>query len=118
MTARGLGAAGTRSRLAAWVALGVLLASGLVARAAERPPGHVLLISLDALRPEFYQSEAYAAPTLKRLARTGAFARAAESVFPSVTYPSHAAMVTGERPLRHGVAFNMLFDPAAARERW
>jgi predicted AlkP superfamily pyrophosphatase or phosphodiesterase len=81
-------------------------------------PEHVLLISIDGLRPEFYLDEAYATPELRALLRAGSYARAAEGVFPSVTYPSHASMVTGVRPGRHGVAFNRVFDPSAPKTRW
>ena len=35
-----------------------------------------------------------------------------------MTYPSHATIVTGVRPARHGIAFNLLFDPARERTRW
>jgi predicted AlkP superfamily pyrophosphatase or phosphodiesterase len=84
------------------------------------PPGerHVVIISLDGLRPEFYLDDAYAAPTLRALARAGAHARAAEPVFPSITYPNHASIVTGVRPARHGVLFNVLFDVGGERGRW
>jgi predicted AlkP superfamily pyrophosphatase or phosphodiesterase len=100
------------------VALALLVLSGLAALAAAAPRRHLVLISLDGLRPEFYQDDAYAAPELRRLARTGVAARAAEGVFPSVTYPNHAAIVTGVRPMRHGIAFNVLFEPTGERGRW
>lgn len=97
--------------------LGLLAVSALVAFAAA-PAAQLVLISVDGLRPEFYQSDAYSAPELRRLARAGASARAAETVFPSVTYPSHAAIVTGVRPARHGVLFNTIFDPKGMDARW
>jgi len=95
-----------------------LLAVSAVAAFAVAPAAHLVLVSIDGLRPEFYQSDAYPAPELRRLASAGASARAAETVFPSMTYPSHAAIVTGVRPARHGVLFNMIFDPAQAETRW
>ena len=79
---------------------------------------HLLLVSLDGLRPEFYLDDSYEAPELRALVRTGSHARAAEGVFPSVTYPSHASIVTGVRPARHGILFNVLFDPIGSRGRW
>jgi Type I phosphodiesterase / nucleotide pyrophosphatase len=79
---------------------------------------YLLLISLDGLRPEFYLDDAFAAPELRALARAGGSARAAEGVFPTVTYPSHASIVTGVRPARHGILFNVLFDSTGARGRW
>jgi predicted AlkP superfamily pyrophosphatase or phosphodiesterase len=106
------------SRLLATLVLVVAALVGLTGatRAADTP--HVLLLSIDGLRPEFYLDDAYTTPELRGLVRAGSHARAAESVFPSVTYPSHASMITGVRPGRHGVAFNRLFDPTASRTRW
>ena len=100
------------------VALVLLGVTALAAVGAGAPRAHLVLISIDGLRPEFYRSDAYAAPELRRLARAGVSAGAAEGVFPSVTYPSHASIVTGVRPARHGISFNVLFDPAAERGRW
>ncbi len=94
------------------------LAGGVSVPAQETGARHVLLVSLDGLRPEFYLDEAYAAPELRALLRAGSHARAAESVFPTVTYPSHASIVTGVRPARHGISFNVLFDPTGERGRW
>ena len=79
---------------------------------------HLIIVSVDALRPEFYLDPSYPAPTLRALAASGSQARAAEPVFPSVTYPDHATIVTGVRPARHGILFNVLFKPTAERGRW
>ena len=102
-----------------------LLALALVALAAcasatrtPAPSRHLILVSLDALRPAFYLDPSFPAPALRALVADGSHARAAESVFPTVTYPSHATIATGVRPARHGVAFNILFDRASGRSRW
>ena len=79
---------------------------------------HVVIISIDGLRPEFYLDDAWAAPELRALLNTGSHARAAEGVFPTVTYPNHATIVTGVRPARHGVLSNTIPTPAGTRERW
>jgi predicted AlkP superfamily pyrophosphatase or phosphodiesterase len=108
----------TRRRLLV-AALGLVAFAGCAHLAAAPPPvRHVVLISIDALRPEFYLDDAYAAPELRALSRAGSHARAVEPVFPTVTYPNHASIVTGVRPARHGVLFNVLFDPAGERGRW
>jgi predicted AlkP superfamily pyrophosphatase or phosphodiesterase len=39
-------------------------------------------------------------------------------VFPTVTYPNHATIVTGVRPARHGVLSNTIPTPAGTRGRW
>jgi predicted AlkP superfamily pyrophosphatase or phosphodiesterase len=94
------------------VALVVPIASGESAR-------HLVLISIDGLRPEFYLDEAYPAPTLRALVAAGSHARAAMPPFPSVTYPGHTTIVTGVRPARHGVPFNVTWSPAAGSSgRW
>ncbi|MBI1735225.1 MAG: alkaline phosphatase family protein [Candidatus Rokubacteria bacterium] len=79
---------------------------------------HVVIVSIDGLRPEFYLDPAFPAPALRDLVARGAHARTVETVFPSVTYPGHASIATGVRPARHGVAFNNLFLPGGGRGRW
>jgi predicted AlkP superfamily pyrophosphatase or phosphodiesterase len=101
--------------VAALLATLVLAALGATPTGAAR---HLIIISIDGLRPEFYLEEKFPAPQLRALRAAGSHARSAESVFPTVTYPSHASIATGVRPLRHGVAFNVLFEPTGTRGRW
>ncbi len=79
---------------------------------------HLVLVSIDAFRPDFYLDASFPAPALRALAARGSHARAVEGVFPTVTYPNHASIATGVRPMRHGVAFNVLFEPSGTRGRW
>jgi predicted AlkP superfamily pyrophosphatase or phosphodiesterase len=79
---------------------------------------HVLIVSIDGLRPEFYLDEAWAAPELRALLKAGSYARAADGVFPTVTYPNHASIVTGVSPARHGVFSNTMPTPTGTRGRW
>lgn len=65
---------------------------------------HVVIISIDGLRPDAI--EAAPAPTLLRLIREGAYCPKAETIRPSITLPSHAAMLTGLDYPRHGVSWN------------
>jgi predicted AlkP superfamily pyrophosphatase or phosphodiesterase len=100
--------------LLALVALALVtpLAAGESAR-------HLVLISVDGLRPEFYLDDAFPAPALRALVAAGSHARAATPPFPSVTYPGHASIVTGVRPARHGIAFNVTWSPdAGSAGRW
>ena len=82
---------------------------------ARRRTEHVLLFSVDGLRPEIYRDERWPAPVLQQLARGGAFALAVRSVFPALTYPAHATLVTGVLPARHGIVHNEEFGPAPNR---
>ncbi len=79
---------------------------------------HVVLVSVDALRPEFYQDETWPAPTLQQLAWEGAYAEGVRSVFPTVTYPAHTTIVTGALPARHGIYFDRPFEPSGQTGRW
>ena len=75
----------------------------------EQAPGparakHVVIISIDGLRPDALEEAP--APTLLRLIREGAFCPKAETIRPSITLPSHTAMLTGLDYARHGVSWN------------
>lgn len=75
--------------------------------AAKTP--HVLVISIDGLRPEIYRDpdgSGVAVPNLTALVERGTYADGVIGVFPSVTYPSHTTIVTGVEPARHGVTSN------------
>ena len=43
--------------------------------------------------------------------REGAYATGVRGVIPTVTYPSHATLVTGVSPAIHGIHSNTTFDP-------
>ena len=112
------GLAVRRRRLLIVVALLGALAGCAVHAQGPGRARHVVIISIDGLRPEFYLDDAWAAPELRALLNTGSHARAAEGVFPTVTYPNHATIVTGVRPARHGVLSNTIPTPAGTRGRW
>ncbi|HEX7899702.1 MAG TPA: ectonucleotide pyrophosphatase/phosphodiesterase [Planctomycetota bacterium] len=78
---------------------------------------HVVVVSIDGLRPEFYLGD-YDAPALKALAARGVSAKEVESVFPSTTYPSHATIVTGVRPWKHGVTANTTWSESGGTRDW
>jgi predicted AlkP superfamily pyrophosphatase or phosphodiesterase len=87
------------------------------ARAAHVPPGpiqHVVVVSIDGLKPDSYlhpESHGLSVPTLRWMVQHGAASDGVESVFPTVTYPSHTSMVTGVAPGKHGIVSNRSFDP-------
>ena len=85
---------------------------GSVVLLAAAPARHVLLISIDGMRPASYTSPGPAKiPTLRALAARGAYARGVIGVLPSVTYPSHTTMITGVPPAVHGILTNSWLDP-------
>jgi hypothetical protein len=96
--------------LAVLVAACLLTLAGLGAQAP--PPRHVVMISIDGLKPSTYtQAGPSKVPTLRRLAREGAYADGVVGVEPTVTYPSHTTMITGVPPAVHGIYNNRIFDP-------
>lgn len=79
---------------------------------------HVILISIDGLRPEFYKDKSWSAPNLQRMMEEGVYADGVNSVFPSITYPSHTTLVTGALPARHGIYFNAPKDSTKGQWYW
>ena len=69
-----------------------------------RVTDHVVIISIDGLRPDAI--ERFNAATLQRLMREGTYARDAQTILPSTTLPSHASMLTGVDVDVHGVHWN------------
>jgi len=79
---------------------------------------HVVLISIDGFRPDFYLDKSWNAPNLQRLKEQGVYAKGVRSVFPSVTYPSHTTIVTGALPARHGIYYNAPVDAKKGQWYW
>jgi len=85
----------------------------------QTPADHVVLVSVDGFRPDFYlPGSDWPAPNIQQMARDGAAAEGVRGVFPSVTYPSHTTIVTGALPARHGIFYNQPFDPAGQTGAW
>src|SRR5437762_1509522 len=81
----------------------LLLMAGINSSAQVR---HVILISIDGMHPDMYLDKSWPAPNIQALAKKGTYADHMLSVFPSYTYPSHTAMLTGALPARSGIYFN------------
>ncbi len=95
-----------------WMKAAFALAVALAAVAAQAAP--MVLISIDGLRPDdLYATadDAVALPNLRALVREGSHARRVRGVMPTLTYPSHATLITGASPARHGIGSNLTFDP-------
>lgn len=71
---------------------------------------HLILVSVDGLRPAHYLEATSPAPALRQLFLHGAHATAVRSVFPSLTYPAHTTLVTGALPARHGIVEDRALD--------
>lgn len=71
---------------------------------------HVVLITVDGLAAYHLFDTSLEAPNLRELIRRGAWAESSETVFPSVTHPSHTTLITGRRPIAHGVLDNRMHN--------
>lgn len=54
----------------------------------------------------------------KFLIDNGAYVKNIQSIYPSLTYPCHASIVTGRYPKDHGVVNNLLIQPAKDKKDW
>jgi len=88
------------------MAVGLLLI--MTGRPAAQSPSitHVIVISVDGFRPDFYLDSSWQAVRIRALMAEGVYAKGVNSVFPSMTYPSHTTMVTGVQPAVHGIYYN------------
>lgn len=70
---------------------------------------YVIVISFDAVSEEdleFLSKQ----PNFSKLIKNGALIKNVESVYPSLTYPANATIVTGKYPKNHGVINNTVLD--------
>ena len=80
----------------------------------------VILVSVDGLRGDLFNRSDFSErfPNLHRLTTSGSLCNNVSSVFPSLTYPSHTSMITGELPLKHGILNNHPFQPEINFSDW
>lgn len=109
-----------------WIFLCLLALFGLFfssAQAQSQSAGastrHVLVISVDGMGAAWYvqSSPDLKIPNLLRLKHEGSFAEGVIGVYPSVTYPSHATIVTGRMPAEHGITTNVSSREAGKNPR-
>ena len=86
--------------------LAMVAALGLMIHA--QSSRHVVLVTIDGFANFHLKNPAIDLPVIRGLAKAGVEAASGETVFPSVTHPSHTTLITGVRPLRHGVVNNRL----------
>ncbi len=84
----------------------ILLVSLLSFSAKSQIAKHLVIISIDGFRPDFYTKQSWPAPNIKQLAEDGVYANGVNGIFPTVTYPSHTTLITGVGPDKHGIYYN------------
>jgi hypothetical protein len=78
--------------------------------AQEHPAKYAVLITIDGLRREMITDPQMPSPVLKELVEKGLFVKEVAPVAPAITYPNHTALVTGARPIHHGIYYNTPFE--------
>jgi len=71
---------------------------------AEQKVQHVLIVSYDGGKPAVIQQSPV--PVLMQVVKEGAHSWEAQTIFPSITLPSHTSMITGVGPEKHQVNWN------------
>jgi len=79
---------------------------------------HVVLISIDGLRPEFYLDPTWGMVNLRQAMNTGSYAEGVRGSFPTVTYPSHTTIISGVLPAKHGIYYNTPVEPLGITGKW
>ncbi|MDO5696238.1 MAG: alkaline phosphatase family protein [Eubacteriales bacterium] len=80
-------------------------------------PKYVIILSLDAVGTidlPYLKS----LPNMKRYFEGAGYCDAVQSVYPSLTYPCHASIVTGKWPKNHGVVNNTFLQPERRQPDW
>ena len=75
---------------------------------------HVIIVTIDGFRPDFYLDSTWKANNIRELMKTGTYTLGMNSVFPSMTYPSHTTIITGVQPAKHGIYYNSIFEPTGS----
>ncbi|SJZ79589.1 Predicted pyrophosphatase or phosphodiesterase, AlkP superfamily [Pilibacter termitis] len=78
----------------------------------------LVIISIDALGASDLQGDLSHIPTLKQLVETGCHVEQVKAIYPSLTYPSHTTIVTGEYPVAHGIVNNTKIQPTRISPDW
>lgn len=78
---------------------------------------HLIVISFDCLSSLDF-SYLQELPHFQELLQDGAYCKNVETIYPSVTYPCHASIVTGNFPNRHGVINNTRIQPGRHSPDW
>ena len=74
----------------------------------------VVIISIDGLRPDSLSVER--TPTILDMAARGTACWQAQTIFPPITLPSHASMLTGYLPSAHGLTWGD-YQPAKGNSK-
>ena len=71
----------------------------------------VILVSFDAFRWDYLDMNRTNTENFEVVVSNGVQAEYVQNVFPTVTFPNHYTLVTGQYPESHGIISNNMYDP-------
>ncbi|KMT23162.1 ectonucleotide pyrophosphatase/phosphodiesterase [Clostridium cylindrosporum] len=80
-------------------------------------PKHLIILSLDGLSSNDFEYIKNL-KGFKSLLERGSYIENVETVYPSLTYPVHATVVTGKYPKNHGIVSNKVLDEGNLDREW
>ncbi len=83
----------------------------------NRKTKYLIIISFDGLSTLDFDYISNL-PNFKEYLREASYCKKVYSIYPSVTYPAHATIVTGKFPKNHGVVNNTLLQPHRKSPDW
>src|SRR5215510_7018530 len=89
---------------------GLLITLAATACAFAQESKYLVLFSIDGGAAFHLNNQQLELPNIRALIRDGVWAESSETVFPSVTHPSHTTLITGVQPIKHGVLANEMPD--------
>lgn len=79
---------------------------------------HLIVISLDAMGFRDLNELRNLVPHLDQLIRRGTWVKRVRGIFPTLTYPSHTSIITGQYPVTHGIVNNTKIQPRRQSPDW
>lgn len=84
----------------------LLILTAISSSSSARP---LILLSIDGFKGQYL--ETISPPFLTKLIKQSAYSRKLQPVFPSLTFPNHLSIVTGNYPENHGIVGNSFYHP-------
>ncbi|TGD25065.1 alkaline phosphatase family protein [Companilactobacillus suantsaicola] len=79
---------------------------------------HLIIISLDSLGFRDIDEHRSELPTLNKLVESGTWVKKVQGIYPTLTYPSHTSIITGQYPNVHGIVNNTKIQPERRSPDW
>lgn len=78
----------------------------------------LVVISLDSLGFRDLNELQNLTPNLAKLIKRGTWVKRVQGIFPTLTYPSHTSIITGQYPAVHGIVNNTKLQPRRLSPDW